>query len=72
MTTKSFQWGLVPFLVQRSEPLPKNTPVALRYDQTRQVALVKQADQWLDALDVRAPEVGTRITRIEKETTDDE
>jgi len=63
--------ALMPFLLRFSEPLPSQVAVCMRYDSSRQVSLVEVDGQWVDATVINAVANGTRITRVQAETTDD-
>lgn len=74
MTTESdTQGGIVPFLVRRSESMSQPPRFRLRYDTQRQITQVDVGGRWIDAPDVAdGSNSGTRRTRVQAETTDDE
>lgn len=71
MTTNARAISSTPFLLRFSEPIPVQEPLKVKYDPVRQVSLVHVAGQWVDSTLTTAPHVGTRITRVNAETTDD-
>jgi putative ATP-grasp target RiPP len=71
MTTDAWTTRSTPFLLRFSEPIPAQEPVRVKYDPVRQVSLVDVAGRWVDATSTTAPHAGTRVTRVEAETTDD-
>lgn len=60
-----------PFLLRFSEAIPAQPPVRVKYDPVRQVSLVEDDGRWVDATSCSGPQGGTRITRVQAETTDD-
>ncbi len=62
----------VPFLVRRSEEIKRGQLRRLRYDAVRQIAMVEVDGRWVDGPDALGDAPGTRVTRVEAETTDDE
>lgn len=63
----------IPFLVRRSEPIPPSAARRLRYDPVRQLSQVEVNGCWIDAADApTAAAAGTRLTRVNAESTDDE
>lgn len=63
----------VPFLVRRSESMNQPALRRLRYDTLRQVTQVELNGRWIDAPDLSGDAgAGTRLTRVQAETTDDE
>lgn len=74
MTTEgSGPGGSLPFLVRRAEPMVQPPAQHLRYDLKRQVVQMHVNGCWIDAPDASGiTHCGTRITRVEAETTDDE
>lgn len=64
---------ILPLLMRFAEPLGPAASQRLRYDPVRQIAQVEVSGQWIDtpdaAVDVHS---STRITRVERETTDDQ
>lgn len=71
MTTNARAISSTPFLLRFSEPIPAQEPVRVMYDPVRQVSLVDVAGQWVDSSLTGAHHAGTRITRVNAETTDD-
>lgn len=71
MTTDTRAIGSTPFLLRFSAPLPTQEPVRVKYDPVRQVSLVDVAGQWVVSTLTRIPHVGTRVTKVDAETTDD-
>lgn len=69
MTTKDHQR---PFLLRFSEPLPAQPGVRMRYDPVRQVSEVEVDGLWIDSTAGKGDVGGTRVTRMNRETTDDE
>lgn len=63
-----------PFLLRFGEPIMQNPGAPLIYDPQRQIVRALVGGRWLDAADLSAKMLGpgTRITRVERETTDDE
>jgi hypothetical protein len=63
----------LPFLCRFAQSLPQEPPLVLQYDAQRQVAKVLIEGEWVDTPDATAHLwVGSRVTRMERETTDDE
>lgn len=60
-----------PFLLRFSETIPAQPPVRVKYDPVRQVSLVEDGGRWVDATSYLGPQGGTRITKVQAETTDD-
>lgn len=72
MTTEAQHCSaLMPFLLRFSEPLPPQEAVRMQYDSSRQLSLVEIDGQWIDATVSQVGGGGTRITKIQAETTDD-
>lgn len=71
MTTDARAISSTPFLLRFSEPIPAQEPVRVTYDPVRQVSLVDVASQWVDSTSAAARHIGTRMTKVERETTDD-
>jgi hypothetical protein len=72
MTTKDEVAVNTPFLLRFSEPIPHEAPVRMKYDPVRQMVLVDIDGQWVDSTLAKSPQVGTRLTKVDAETTDDE
>lgn len=63
----------IPFLVRRSESMIQPARRRLRYDTLRQITQIESDGRWVDAPDLPGDvNAGTRLTRVEAETTDDE
>jgi hypothetical protein len=62
----------LPFLLRFGEKLGPQTDVRSRHDHVRQVNEVEVGGVWVDAVDTNMVlEVGTKITDVNRETTDD-
>jgi hypothetical protein len=63
----------MPFLTRFVQAIPASEPAERRYDPARQEGFVRGAGGWgaaLDAVDGSGPQ--TKITKVDRETTDDE
>jgi len=64
---------LVPFIVRFGEPMGESPLRPLRYDAPRQIAQVLVNGSWVDTPDATGEmEASTRMTKTERETTDDQ
>ncbi len=69
MTTEDDR--MVPFLLRFKNTVSEPART-LRYDVTRQISQVFVEGKWIDGCDRSAPSLDmSRITRVERETTDD-
>lgn len=71
MTTEARPVGSTPFLLRFSEPIPPQESVRVKYDPVRQISLVYAAGRWVDSTLTTALHIGTRVTKVDAETTDD-
>nr|WP_315229789.1 hypothetical protein [uncultured Albidiferax sp.] len=63
----------LPLLMRFAEPLGPTASHRLRYDPARQVAQVEVDGQWIDTPDAEGDvHASTLITRVARETTDDQ
>ena len=70
MTTET---ATQPFITGFASRLDSRPAAVLRYDDRRQVSQVLIGGVWLDASLVSVPSaLGTRLTKVAQETTDDE
>lgn len=60
-----------PFLLLFAEPLPESRGDLFRYDKTLQRSEVLIGGTWVQSTATGASSSGTRITRVQQETTDD-
>ncbi|HLO96318.1 MAG TPA: hypothetical protein VK195_18570 [Burkholderiaceae bacterium] len=60
-----------PFLLRFSEVMPPQPGVRMRYDPVRQVSDVEVDGQWVEATSQNVLNIGTMVTRVQSETTDD-
>jgi len=65
---------LAPFLTRFGRPLTVDVdPLERSYDQDQQEGLVYQSGRWRAALDMDVQDLAsTKVTKVSKETTDDE
>lgn len=65
---------MTPFLVRLGEAIPETPPAQLAYDSQHQLVRVLVDGHWQDAADCSDGILGgvSRITRVARETTDDE
>lgn len=66
--------GHLPFLLHFGERIPERPVASLRYDARRSVSQVFSGSEWVDALDVPQAKIegSTRLTDVNRETTDDD
>lgn len=71
MIVNDYTLKATPFLLRFSESIPPQQPIRLKYDPVRQVSLIEEGDNWMDATSGVVLQGQTRITKVQAETTDD-
>ena len=66
-------YSMVPFVFQFAQIMDETDHQKMRYDAVRQISQILVAGNWVDGPDAQIESAaGTRLTDIDRETTDDE